>query len=261
MLVRHRITTDAGTRARARRVAQEMSLVMPDSTAQRSDTRNQPRSSTQPKRSGVVQPNRSPPERNTTSTSPTESTLGDWVMPPPGRWAKTSRDRKRARAGARMLMATPEMMWSTPKPTVATACSRPPAAPPAMPMTMPHQGPNSRAPQAPNQPPRIIIPSRPMLTTPARSAQMPPRPASRIGTARRSVASAVPAEMRSVVSGRASSWVTERTSTRPRAATVQRRTTEFPRERSSRRAVMPPSPASGGWPRPHPGPPGSDAPG
>ena len=256
-LVRHRITTDAGTSARARSVAHEMSLVMPDSTADRSDTRNHPRSSTQPKRSGVDHPNRSPPDRNGRSSSPTESTLGDWVMPPPGRLANTSRDRNRASAGARMLMATPEMMWSTPNPTVATAWSRPPAAPPAMPMAMPHHGPNSSAPQAPNQVPRIIIPSRPMLTTPARSAHMPPRPASRMGTARRSVASAVPAEIRSVVSGRANSWATDRASTRPSAATIQRRTTEFPSEWNRPAAVMFPPPASDGWQRRRPGPPGS----
>ena len=31
-----------------------------------------------------------------------------------------------------MLMATPETMWSTPKVTVAIACSRPPSAPPTI---------------------------------------------------------------------------------------------------------------------------------
>ncbi len=204
-LVRHRITTEAGTRSSANRVAQETLLVIPDKRANRSDTRNHPWSESQPKRSGVLHPNKSPPETNGRSPCPTESTRGDWVMPPPERAAKTSPDRNRARAGARMLMATPEMMWSTPKPTVATAWSRPPAAPPAIPMARPHQGPNSSAPQAPNQVPRIIIPSRPIFTTPARSAQIPPRPANRIGMARRRVDSAVPAEIRSVVSGRASS--------------------------------------------------------
>lgn len=44
------------------------------------------------------------------------------------------------------------------------------------------------APQAPNQVPRISIPSSPMLTTPARSENRPPSPASMMGTAQRSMA-------------------------------------------------------------------------
>lgn len=71
---------------------------------------------------------------------------------------------------AKVMMATPEMMWSTPKVTVAVACRRPAAAPPATPMATPHHGPYCQAPHAPNQVPRIIMPSRPMLTTPERSA-------------------------------------------------------------------------------------------
>ena len=42
--------------------------------------------------------------------------------------------------------------------------------PPAIPMATPHHGPYCQAPQAPNQEPRIIIPSRPMLMIPERSA-------------------------------------------------------------------------------------------
>ena len=196
---------------------------MPEATAKRSETRNHPRSAIHPKMSGLAQPKTSPPDRKGKSTCPTLSTRGDWVIPPPVRVAKISRDRNLVMPGARMFMATPEMMWSTPKPTVATAWSRPPAAPPAIPMAIPHHGPNSSAPQAPNHVPRIIMPSRPMLTTPALSAQMPPRPARRMGTARRNVDPAVPAEMRSVVSGRANSWVTDRTRTSPRMAIIQRR--------------------------------------
>ena len=222
--VRHRRNTERGTRARATTVAHETLRVIPESRAAASDTSSQLRSSIHPNRSGVVQPNRSPPDTKGTLSSPTDSTRGDWVRPPPDLLTKNSRDRKRVRAGAMMLTATPEMMWSTPKLTVATAWMRPPPAPPAIPMAMPHHGPNSSAPQAPNHVPSTIIPSRPMLTTPARSAQMPPRPASRMGTARRSVDSAVPAEMRSVVSGRASSWMIDRTTTSPRAATIQRNT-------------------------------------
>ena len=36
---------------------------------------------------------------------------------------------------ARMLIATPETTWSTPKVTVATACSSPPSAPNSTPPT------------------------------------------------------------------------------------------------------------------------------
>ncbi len=84
---------------------------------------------------------------------------------------------------ARMLMATPETMWLTLKVIVTMACSRPPRQPPTMPTRTPVHGPHWKPAQAPNQVPRIIMPSRPMLTTPARSAHRPPRPARPIGTA------------------------------------------------------------------------------
>ena len=81
-------------------------------------------------------------------------------------------------------MATPETIWSTPNVTVATACTAPPMSPPTIPPTSPSQGlPEKYANAAPNQVPRIIMPSRPMLTTPERSDHSPPRPASAIGTA------------------------------------------------------------------------------
>ena len=48
------------------------------------------------------------------------------------------------------------------------------------------------APQAPNHVPSTIMPSSPMLTTPARSANRPPSPASRIGTPHRNMARVVP---------------------------------------------------------------------
>ena len=66
-------------------------------------------------------------------------------------------------------MATPETMWSTPKPTVAMAWSSPPSAPPKMPKPRPAHGPHWMPPQAANHVPSVIIPSRPMLTMPARS--------------------------------------------------------------------------------------------
>ena len=40
-----------------------------------------------------------------------------------------------------MLTATPEMMWSTPKVTVAMACSRPPSMPMAIAPNTPAQAP------------------------------------------------------------------------------------------------------------------------
>jgi hypothetical protein len=56
--------------------------------------------------------------------------------------------------------------------------------PPTMPPTMSIQGlPDLNAKSAANQVPRIIWPSSPMLTTPDRSDQRPPRPASMIGMA------------------------------------------------------------------------------
>ena len=123
--------------------------------------------------------------------------VGDWVTPPPGVSTKISADRKRVIPAPRMLIATPDTMWSTPKVTVASACSSPPRAPPTMPARTPHQAPNSNAPQAPNQVPRMSWPSRPMLTTPARSDHRPPRPASPMGTASRSAAPVVPLEVMS----------------------------------------------------------------
>ena len=54
---------------------------------------------------------------------------GDWVGPPPGDAGRTSAARYWVTPSARMLIATPETMWSTPKVTVARAWSRPPSAP------------------------------------------------------------------------------------------------------------------------------------
>lgn len=82
-----------------------------------------------------------------------------------------------------MLMATPETMWSTPKVTVARACSSPPSAPPTTPASTAAHGPYCQPAQPAANVPSIIMPSRPMLTTPARSAHRPPSPASPMGTA------------------------------------------------------------------------------
>ena len=81
-------------------------------------------------------------------------------------------------------MATPETMWSTPKVTVATRVQQ--AADRAderRRTSSPAQDPTVEPAQPAPQVPRIIMPSRPMLTTPARSDHRPPRPARPIGTA------------------------------------------------------------------------------
>src|SRR3712207_119064 len=83
---------------------------------------------------------------------------------------------------ARMLMATPETMWSTRKVMVARAWRAAAATPAAMASSSPATGPHLNAPQAPNQVPKIIMPSMPMLTMPERSLNTPPRVARYRGT-------------------------------------------------------------------------------
>jgi hypothetical protein len=97
-----------------------------------------------------------------------------------------------------MLIATPETIWSTPKVTVATACIAPPMSPPTSPPITPsHALPVTYAKSAPNQVPRIIMPSRPMFTTPERSDHRPPSPHKAIGMASVNVAASVPADVMS----------------------------------------------------------------
>src|SRR5215217_9549458 len=83
---------------------------------------------------------------------------------------------------ARMLMATPETMWSTRNVMVATAWRAAAATPAAIAVSSPAAGPHWSAPQAPNQVPKIIMPSMPMLTMPERSLNTPPRVARYKGT-------------------------------------------------------------------------------
>ncbi len=150
-------------------------------------------------------------------------TRGDWVSPPPAMSAKTSVDRYFVTPRPRMFSATPDTTWSTPKVTVATACSSPPSTPPTAPASTPAQAlPVTIAPQAPNQVPRIMMPSRPMLTTPARSDHRPPRPASPIGTAAIRAAPIAPPEVMSLapVSTRATESRNSRPS-RPRSRICQ----------------------------------------
>lgn len=59
----------------------------------------------------------------------TSGIFGDWVCPPPGSPTKVSDARYCTAPSAMMLIATPEMMWSTPKITVASACTKPPSMP------------------------------------------------------------------------------------------------------------------------------------
>ncbi len=158
-------------------------------------------------------------------TSVTGGMRGDWVSPPPFMPVKTSLERYSVTPRPRMLMATPEMMWSTPNVTVTRACSSPPSAPPIAPaMTPAHGVPKVRAPQAPHQVPRIIMPSRPMLTTPARSDHSPPRAARPMGTARPTAAPMVPPEVMSFapVTTRAMDIMTSSAST-PSSSTCQLR--------------------------------------
>ena len=74
-------------------------------------------------------------------------------------------------------------MWSTWNVTVPTACIKPNIAPPRIPAIIPYQGPYIQAAQAPNQVPIIIMPSKPILTIPVLSENIPPSPARHIGMA------------------------------------------------------------------------------
>src|SRR5919108_1639996 len=83
---------------------------------------------------------------------------------------------------ARMRMATPETMWSTRKVMVAIPWMAAAATPATIASSSPATGPHLNAPQAPNQVPKIIMPSMPMLTMPERSLNTPPRVARYRGT-------------------------------------------------------------------------------
>src|SRR5262245_13177772 len=98
---------------------------------------------------GVFHPKRSPPDRKGTVTfTVSPLTDGDVLIEPPptadsvAGWANVLDDRYRVMPGARMLIATPDTMWSTPNPTVAMACSNPPIAPPTIPKPRPAHGPH-----------------------------------------------------------------------------------------------------------------------
>ena len=71
----------------------------------------------------------------------TSGIFGDWVVPPPGSPANVLEARYWTAPSEMMLTATPEMMWSTPKVTVAMAWSRPPSMPIAIAPSTPAQAP------------------------------------------------------------------------------------------------------------------------
>src|SRR5690606_35965914 len=171
--VRHRMYQVAGTSATAIRVSQDTLVTRPPSSPAMSETKNQP----------LALRSRNASESPGTVKLPSDSTAGDCLAEPPWWPSKASGARERVAPRAGMLIATPETMWLTLQVTVTRACSRPPSAPPRGPTRTRVHGPDGNPAQAPNQVPRIIMPTRAMLTTPARCAHRPPRPARPIGTA------------------------------------------------------------------------------
>ena len=152
-------------------MSNERFVVSPFSRPATSDTRNHCFSSSQPSGSGVVQPNRSPPEVSGIVNRPMSPSLpGEFVTEPPGSLLNSSLAMKRASPGARMLIAKPLTMWLTPKVTVAMAWSSPPSMPPIRPPTSAIHGPKYQPHQPAKIVPMIIMPSRPMFTVPLRSA-------------------------------------------------------------------------------------------
>src|SRR6056297_2985298 len=185
----------------ANSTSQVTEVVIPFRKPAASAIMNQPESSSQPKMARVVHPNSSPPDRNGIVNDPMLPELpGDEVTDPPWVSTNSSLAMNLATPGAIRLMATPATMWLTPKVVVATLISRPPSMPPMMPPSRAIHGPNSH----PHQPAKIvpitIMPSRPMLMVPLRSAMRPARPASAIGAAVRSATPKVPLEVRSPLS-------------------------------------------------------------
>src|SRR3954452_11569491 len=94
-------------------------------------TRNQCLASRAPSRSGPLE------STGSENDGGLDDSDGDWVSPAPSlRRVYSDSDRKQTTPAARMLIATPEIVWSTPKVTVATACSSPPRAPISSPPTI-----------------------------------------------------------------------------------------------------------------------------
>ncbi len=86
-------------------------------------------------------------------------------------------------------MAVPPTTWSARSEIDVTACTRPMTAPDAIPISAPrNHEPVTSAPKMPKKAPISIMPSRPMLITPARSDRMPPSAANASGVAKRSMA-------------------------------------------------------------------------
>jgi hypothetical protein len=130
--VRHKTSSEPISSSTAMIVSSDTSVVSPPSTPARSDSSHQCFSSSDCSQSEI-------PGSVTFGTS---RTGGDCFCPPPGASEKYSFDRNNANPGASRLIATPEMMWSTPKVTVATACSSPASAPRISPNAAPAHGPH-----------------------------------------------------------------------------------------------------------------------
>src|SRR4029079_7467881 len=169
----------------------------------RTATRNHPWSSIQPRMSGDLQPKRSPPDRNGTVNAPTLPELpGDVVIAPPWVSTNSSPAMNRAAPGAIRLIATPATMWFTPNVVVARLITSPPIMPPMIPPRSANHGPYSQPHHPAKIVPRTIMPSRPTLIVPLRSATRPDKPAKPIGAAVRSATPNVTLEVRSDVSDR-----------------------------------------------------------
>ena len=87
------------------------------------------------------------------------------------------------------MIAVPLTIWSARRWIAQTACRNAIAPPAAIAIRIPlHQWPVLSAPQMPKKAPVSSMPSRPMLTTPDRSENMPPIEAKASGVAYLSVA-------------------------------------------------------------------------
>ena len=152
---------------------------------------------------------------------------GDVVIAPPWVPTNSSPAMNLATPGAIRLIATPATMWFTPKVVVATLITSPPSMPPISPPRRAAHGPYSQPHQPAKIVPSTIMPSRPMLIVPLRSATRPDRPARPMGAAVRSATPKVPLDVRSGVSERIR--VTESTMNTPKAAAsgIQRDERQF----------------------------------
>jgi len=108
--VRHMIQNVSGTIATAITVSHDRLTVSPLPMPPMSPSNSQRFSSNQPKKSGVFQPNSSPPARNGVSNlGIPDFCCGDWLTPPPCSPVKMRSLRYRAPKKPRMFITTPEI--------------------------------------------------------------------------------------------------------------------------------------------------------